>query len=296
MRVFISYSHDSTEHSQRVLELATRLRQDGIDANLDQYEPAPAQGWPRWMEQQIAQADHVLVLCTPTLRRRFEGNEEPGVGKGGTWEGLLVQQVLYDAQTYNRKFVPVMFDQEDEAAALPSVLRPYTHYRYPSGYEALYRHLTAQPAVIKPPLGAVKAMPPNPTSASTAASASTSTATAVAPRAQRSQGMPDTPPAKPPGAVGRLDRGQRDRLIELLLGCQAMMDRSTRDRIVDRLDDITPHIHRHDMPQMDIDGIVSACSTRAAGIERLIEALRFFEGKTWAMDTVDEFIARVQNG
>ena len=36
-RVFISYSHDSLEHARRVLGLAERLREDGIDAQLDQY-------------------------------------------------------------------------------------------------------------------------------------------------------------------------------------------------------------------------------------------------------------------
>jgi hypothetical protein len=40
-RIFISYSHDSEEHSARVLELATRLRSEGVDAWLDRYEPAP---------------------------------------------------------------------------------------------------------------------------------------------------------------------------------------------------------------------------------------------------------------
>ena len=35
--VFISYSHDSDEHREKVLGLAERLRQDGLDAQLDQY-------------------------------------------------------------------------------------------------------------------------------------------------------------------------------------------------------------------------------------------------------------------
>ena len=37
-KVFISYSHDSQEHKDRVLSLADRLRSDGIDCNIDQYE------------------------------------------------------------------------------------------------------------------------------------------------------------------------------------------------------------------------------------------------------------------
>lgn len=48
--VFISYSHDSDEHRDRVLALSERLRQDGIKTLLDQYENgSPSQGWPRWM-------------------------------------------------------------------------------------------------------------------------------------------------------------------------------------------------------------------------------------------------------
>ena len=36
-KVFISYSHDSTEHAERVLELSNRLRRDGVDCMIDQY-------------------------------------------------------------------------------------------------------------------------------------------------------------------------------------------------------------------------------------------------------------------
>jgi hypothetical protein len=50
----ISYSHDSASHCDRVLTLANRLVEDGIDVRLDQYEPYPPDGWLRWMENQIA--------------------------------------------------------------------------------------------------------------------------------------------------------------------------------------------------------------------------------------------------
>jgi hypothetical protein len=40
-KVFISYSHDTAEHQERVLDLADRLRADGIDAEIDQYNAAP---------------------------------------------------------------------------------------------------------------------------------------------------------------------------------------------------------------------------------------------------------------
>lgn len=40
-KVFISYSHDSQEHKKWVLEFATRLRNSGVDAILDQWELQP---------------------------------------------------------------------------------------------------------------------------------------------------------------------------------------------------------------------------------------------------------------
>ena len=43
-KVLISYSHDSPEHEQRVLELANRLRSDGVDCTIDQYVVVPEQG------------------------------------------------------------------------------------------------------------------------------------------------------------------------------------------------------------------------------------------------------------
>jgi hypothetical protein len=196
--VFISYSHDSPAHARRVFGLANRLRTEGVDAWIDQYEIAPAQGWPRWMQEQIEQADFILLVCTAAYRRRFEGKEDPGQGKGVTWEGLLAQQVLYEAQTRNERLVPVLFEDEDEEAALPMVLRPYMRYRLPSGYEGLYRRLTRQPAVIAPPLGQVRAMLPHGPSTATgvakdAPSGASNERVTIGPLPTRSTGMPDRP-------------------------------------------------------------------------------------------------------
>ena len=64
--VFISYSHDSQEHADRVLALSDHLRAGGIDCILDQYADSPPEGFPRWMDRQIRAADFVLMVCTPT--------------------------------------------------------------------------------------------------------------------------------------------------------------------------------------------------------------------------------------
>ena len=65
-RVFISYSHDSRKHKDRVLDLSDRLHADGIDCHIDEYEESPPEGWPRWMVNQIKRA--AFVRCTPLSR------------------------------------------------------------------------------------------------------------------------------------------------------------------------------------------------------------------------------------
>jgi DNA polymerase III epsilon subunit-like protein len=48
--VFLSYSHDPAEHGDAVLALSNRLREEGIDCCLDQYEESPSEGWPMWSQ------------------------------------------------------------------------------------------------------------------------------------------------------------------------------------------------------------------------------------------------------
>lgn len=159
--VFISYSHDSASHKLRVRELADRLRQDGIDCHLDQYEEAPPEGWPAWMKNQIAKADFVLVVCTQTYCERFENTAPGGVGQGARWEGAILTQEIYENDARNERFIPVVFLAED-AVHIPTILRPTTRYVVGNtqGYDDVYRRLTAQPKVRKPPLGAVRTLGP----------------------------------------------------------------------------------------------------------------------------------------
>ena len=102
-RVFISYTHDSQEHDDRVLALANRLRDEGVEATLDQYEEAPPEGWTLWMERQIKQSNFTLMVCTETYYRRVEKNEKPGTGLGGTWEGHLIRLRYYEDGALNKK-------------------------------------------------------------------------------------------------------------------------------------------------------------------------------------------------
>ncbi|HEX3875906.1 MAG TPA: FxSxx-COOH system tetratricopeptide repeat protein [Bryobacteraceae bacterium] len=157
-RVFISYSHDSSGHEDRVLELSNRLRSEGLDCVIDQYEQSPPEGWPKWCERQVEGAEFILVICTETYQRRFRGEETEGRGLGGTWEGHIITQDLYDAQGKNSKFIPVTFSLE-ELRFIPRLLKSATHYLLDQDYDLLYRRLTDQPFTRKPEIGSVVAMP-----------------------------------------------------------------------------------------------------------------------------------------
>lgn len=156
--VFISYSHDSDEHGERVLALSERLRDDGIETLLDQYvNGSPQQGWPRWMLDQLDAADSVLVVCTEIYYRRFRGHEEPNKGKGADWEGALITQDMYDTRSGTLKFVPVLFSTEDERF-IPEPLRSHTHHTLISvtSYESLYDFLLEQAGVEPRVVGVLK--------------------------------------------------------------------------------------------------------------------------------------------
>jgi SEFIR domain len=154
LKVFISYSHDSQIHKDRVLVLSDRLRNDGIDCNIDQYEPSPPEGWQRWMLKEIEAADLILIVCSEQYNRRFRGQEETGKGKGAIWEGGIIIQELYDTQGSNSKFIPIVLTAGD-SKFIPSPLGSVTYYRFiaEDDYEPLYRRLTEQHLTPKQELG-----------------------------------------------------------------------------------------------------------------------------------------------
>ena len=78
-KVFISYSHDSQQHKEWVLGLATALRTNGIDAVLDQWDLSPGQDIAAFMARGIRTADRVLLICTGP----YVSKAETGVGGVG---------------------------------------------------------------------------------------------------------------------------------------------------------------------------------------------------------------------
>jgi len=128
-KVFISYSYDSPEHSERVLALSNTLRAMGVDAELDRYHVRPPHGWAHWCEEQLRSevSDFVLVVCTPVYRARVENRVSAEEGRGAYWEGAIVYNYFYNAKG-NARFIPVLL-LDDAEPGVPMPLDGHTRCR-----------------------------------------------------------------------------------------------------------------------------------------------------------------------
>ncbi|MFJ4486809.1 SEFIR domain-containing protein [Streptomyces longwoodensis] len=156
-RVFVSYSHDSNEHRERVLDLVQALRRNGVDAWADFFvESDPPANWPIWMHTQVEEADFVLVVATETYARRFNQKEAPGVGAGVRWEGTLITADIYYSTTQKMKYIPVVFSPDD-SSHIPKLLSLTNRYvvspEDDSSLIPLLRHLLQSPEFIPAQIG-----------------------------------------------------------------------------------------------------------------------------------------------
>lgn len=163
-RVFVSYSHEPgmDGHRARALQLTQSLRLRGVEASIDQFIEHDPPVWPRWMLDEIKEADFVLCLASPSYKLRAEGLGDQETGRGARWEGAVVTHEMYtDISAGNSKFIAVIMEQcsvED----IPDMLLPVgrSYYVWPEDDELLYRRITGQPAVMPAALGEIVLLPP----------------------------------------------------------------------------------------------------------------------------------------
>ena len=151
-KVFISYSHDSPEHKLWVSELGAKLRRNGVDAILDQWDLGLGDDITRFMERGIVDADRVLVICTDQYVSK--ANAEEG---GVSYERMIVNaQLVQNLGT--DKFIPII-RQASGKEKTPIFLgtRVYADFTNDTQFDAecekLIHELHEMPIVQKPPLG-----------------------------------------------------------------------------------------------------------------------------------------------
>lgn len=271
-KLFISYSWDSTEHKEAILKLSNRFCDDGIDCDIDQYVPFPKEGWPKWMENRVTEADFVLVICTETYLKRFAGKEKTGNGQGVKWESVLISNELYFGDSQNIKYLPVILKPEGEKY-IPKPLKGFTTFsilditnKDDEGYESLYRYLTKQPKTPKPPIGKIRTLSSN-----------------------NNQNI----------STNKLSFIQRDKvgqkeLVRELLKCPVIANIKSRERLLNELQPLlSAEIGFNKSPKIHVHNIVGTCLKDERGLEELINLLDYFENDKSLVQTVKETLENI---
>lgn len=110
-KVFISYAWENDNHKKWVKDLAIKLRHDGIETLLDQWETAPGDQLPEFMEKCVRESDFILIICTPTYKVKSD-KRVGGVG----YEGDIITAEVFTG-TSRRKFIPILKEKPWNAAA-----------------------------------------------------------------------------------------------------------------------------------------------------------------------------------
>jgi hypothetical protein len=150
-QVFISYSHDTLEHKKWSLELAIRLRNNGIDALIDQFELKPGDDLPHFMETNLAKAEKILMICTDRYVEKANSGEG-GVG----YEKMIITSNLLKRIDEN-KIIPLI--RQQGTSNLPTFLKSKMYINFSRdedfevNYDNLVRTIHKSPIFEKPPIG-----------------------------------------------------------------------------------------------------------------------------------------------
>ena len=149
-QVFISYAHDSDTHRELVRDLWVFLCANGVDARIDRVAVEQRQDWALWMEQQVTEADRILIVASPAYKRRAGYDADPAVGRGVQWEARLIRDLYYRNQSDRSRFLPIVLPG-GSIDDVPGFLTPATSTVYGvsdfsvAGAEALLRVIHHRP-------------------------------------------------------------------------------------------------------------------------------------------------------
>ncbi len=155
--VFISYSWTTSEHEEWVLELATRLRENGVDVKLDKWDLKEGQDVYTFMESMVSskEIDKVLIIC----ERAYIEKAEIRKGGVGTETQIITPEIYNDVN--QEKFIPIIAERGKNGETLiPTYIKTRKYIdlssedTYEKGYETLLRNIFERPQYRKPGLGA----------------------------------------------------------------------------------------------------------------------------------------------
>ncbi len=151
-QVFISYSHDSEEHKNWVLQLATRLRHNGVDVILDCWNLKLGQDLASFMEKGLSESQRVICICSETYVEK-SNNKNAGVGYE---KQIMTAELMEDLN--NNWIIPIIRNNSS-SNKVPLFLKGRLYISFEennlleSNYEELLRDLLDEPVLPIPPIG-----------------------------------------------------------------------------------------------------------------------------------------------
>jgi hypothetical protein len=155
-KVFISYAWSSPEHEQWVVNLASQLRENGVNAILDKWELREGQDARAFMERMVTDptVDKVIVICDRIYAEK-SANRVGGVGI----ESQIMSGEIY-GKVEQTKFVPVVREKDGGGQAyLPTFFKSRIFIDLSDGadeaygMERLLRWCHDEPLNVPPPIG-----------------------------------------------------------------------------------------------------------------------------------------------
>jgi len=155
-KLFVSYSWTSPEHEKRIVELATELRENGIDVIIDKWDLKEGHDANAFMEKMVTDPSikKVAIVCDKVYAEKADGRSG-GVGT----ETQIISPEVYAKEDQN-KFVAVVTEKDDQGKAfLPVYYRSRIYIDlsdsdlYAKNFEQLLRWIYDKPLYIKPELG-----------------------------------------------------------------------------------------------------------------------------------------------
>lgn len=155
-KLFISYSWTDSTHELWVVELATELRESGVDVILDKWDLKEGNDAVSFMEKMVTDPDikKVAIITDETYAKKADGR----AGGVGT-ETQIISKEVYDNQEQD-KFVAIVSKKDEQGNPyLPTYYKSRIYIdlsepdNYSENFEKLLRWIFDKPLYVKPEVG-----------------------------------------------------------------------------------------------------------------------------------------------
>ncbi len=154
--LFVSYSWSTPDHEQWVIDLATELRQSGVEVILDKWDLREGHDAVAFMEKMVTDPAITKVMIVSDMTYAAKADDRKG---GVGTETQIISREVYE-RTSQEKFVLVVTERDSDGKPyLPTYYKSRIYIdlsesdKYSENFERLLRWIFDKPLYVKPELG-----------------------------------------------------------------------------------------------------------------------------------------------